>query len=67
VQDETALTTWIRRHLCFMATLPFAADTVFAAEQRLLELADPRLNLRDVERTPLRLRLTRLRSGLSAR
>ena len=66
VQDETALTAWVRRHLR-VAALPLPADSVFAAEQRLLERADPPLNLRDVARTPLRQRLTQLRSGLSRR
>ena len=46
-------------------TLEAGAESI--AERRLIELADPPLNLRDVERTPLRQRLTQLRSGLSRR
>ena len=66
VHDETTLTSWMRQHLR-VATLPLPVDAVVAAEQLLLECADPPLNLRDVERTQLRQRLTQLRSGLSGR
>jgi hypothetical protein len=38
---------------------------VFAAEERLLVLPDPLLNLQGVVTTPLRRRLSRLRSRVS--
>jgi hypothetical protein len=66
IDDETALTAWMRQHLR-VAVLPLPAEAVFTAEQRLLKLADPPLNLRDVEKTELRRRLTELRSALGAR
>jgi hypothetical protein len=40
---------------------PMAAAAVFPAEQRLIEVADPPLNLQGVPATPLRQRLSRLR------
>ncbi|SFP54187.1 hypothetical protein SAMN05660464_3512 [Geodermatophilus dictyosporus] len=62
---ESELTTWMHSHLR-VATLPLAAEDVTAGEARLLELADPPLNLRDVARTDLRRSLSRRRSALPA-
>ena len=47
-----------------VAVLPLSAERVFPAEERLLELADPPLNLRGVPSTSLRRTLSRLRSEL---
>ena len=63
VDEEAALTAWMGRHLK-VAMLPLPADEVFPAELRLLQLADPPLNLRDMPKTPLRQRLSQLRSEL---
>jgi hypothetical protein len=57
VDDDAALSAWMRRHLA-VGMLRLPADEVFPAEQRLLQLADPSLNLRDVPKTSLRQRLT---------
>jgi hypothetical protein len=64
VFDEMSLTRWMHEHLR-VAVLPLPAAAVFAAEERLLELTDPPLNLRGVVATPLRRTLSRLRSELS--
>lgn len=64
MDDEARLTAWMGQHLR-VATLALPPADVVAAEQRLLELADPPLNLRDVERTTLRRRLTELRSAMA--
>jgi hypothetical protein len=64
VDDERALTEWMRQHLR-VAVLPLPSEHVVPAEDRLLELADPPLNLRDVPPTSLRRTLSALRSALS--
>jgi len=64
VDDERALTDWMHRHLR-VAVLPLPVADVVTAEDRLLEIADPPLNLRDVPQTPLRRTLSRLRSTLA--
>lgn len=65
VTDEAGLTRWVHDHLR-VAVLPLPAAVVFAAEERLLELTDPPLNLQGVPPTPLRRTLSRLRSEISA-
>ncbi|MGY1592279.1 DUF6884 domain-containing protein [Geodermatophilus sp. SYSU D00708] len=63
VVSEAELTDWMHAHLR-VAVLPLAVDAVSAAEEQLLQRADPPLNLSGVERTPLRQTLSRLRSAL---
>ncbi len=63
--DGPELTAWMHRHLR-VAVLPLAAEEVLPAEGRLLGLADPPLNLRDVARTDLRREVSRRRSALPA-
>lgn len=46
--------------------LPLPVEVVFAAEERLLELTDPPLNLQGVPTTLLRRTLSRLRLEVSA-
>ena len=60
VADEAELTGWMHAHLR-VAVLPVAAAAVLAAEERLIQRADPPLNLRGVPPTPLRRTLSRLR------
>jgi hypothetical protein len=60
VFDEPSLTGWMHEHLR-VAVLPLPADSVLAAEERLLEISDPPLNLQGLAATPLRARLSRLR------
>jgi hypothetical protein len=54
----------MHRHLR-VAVLPLPAGAVAAGEERLLELADPPLDLRDVPRTDPRRTLTRRRRAVS--
>ncbi|PWW23520.1 hypothetical protein JD79_02694 [Geodermatophilus normandii] len=61
--DGQELTGWMHRHLR-VAVLPLPIESVAPGEERLLELADPPLNLRDVPRTDLRRALTRRRKAL---
>ena len=61
--DEQDLTGWMHRHLR-VAVLPLPIGSVAPGEERLLERADPQLNLRDVPRTDLRRALTRRRKAL---
>jgi hypothetical protein len=65
ITDEAALSRWMHEHLR-VAVLPLLPDDVIAAEQRLLELTDPPLNLQGVPVTPLRRTLSGLRSAVSA-
>lgn len=65
VADEAGLSGWMHAHLR-VAVLPLPAEAVFAAEERLLEAADPPLNLSGVPRTELRRVLSQLRSRVSA-
>ncbi|WP_051684257.1 DUF6884 domain-containing protein [Blastococcus sp. URHD0036] len=65
VADEAELSRWMHAHLR-VAVLPLPADGVFAAEEKLLELTDPPLNLSGMPATPLRRTLSRLRSELAA-
>ncbi|WP_369253323.1 GIY-YIG nuclease family protein [Geodermatophilus amargosae] len=60
---EQELTDWMHRHLR-VAVLPLPIESVAPGEERLLELADPPLNLRDVPRTDLRRALARRRKAL---
>lgn len=64
VADESSLTRWMHEHLR-VAVLPLPSEEVLAAEERLLDLADPPLNLQGRPRTDLRRTLSRLRSSLS--
>jgi hypothetical protein len=64
VVEEAWLTRWMHRHLR-VAVLPLPAEAVAAGEERLLALADPPLNLRDVPRTDLRRALTHRRRAVS--
>jgi hypothetical protein len=61
--DEQDLTAWMYRHLR-VAVLPLLIESVAPGEERLLERADPPLNLRDVPRNELRRALTRRRKVL---
>jgi GIY-YIG catalytic domain-containing protein len=61
--DGPELTGWMHRHLR-VAVLPLPIEAVASGEERLLELADPPLNLRDVPRTDLRRALSRRRKAL---
>ena len=63
VIDEPDLTAWMHRHLR-VAVLPLPIEAVAPGEVRLLERADPPLNLRDVARTDLRRTVSRCRSAL---
>jgi hypothetical protein len=63
--DEAELSSWMHAHLR-VAVLRLPAEEVFAAEERLLGLTDPALNLRGLPVTPLRRTLSRLRSELAA-
>jgi hypothetical protein len=65
VADEAELSGWMHAHLR-VAVLPLPAEAVFPAEERLLELADPPLNLQGRPSGPLRRTLSRLRSAVSA-
>ncbi|MCW2904956.1 MAG: hypothetical protein JWO67_7221 [Streptosporangiaceae bacterium] len=65
VADEPSLTRWMHEHLR-VAVLPLPAASVFAAEDQLLALTDPVLNLGGVASTPLRRTLSRLRSSVAA-
>jgi hypothetical protein len=60
---ESDLTTWMHAHLR-VATLPLPPEQVTAGEDRLLQLTDAPLNLRDVSPTPLRKTLRTLRSAI---
>jgi hypothetical protein len=60
VADEAELTGWMHAHLR-VAVLPVPAEAVLATEERLIQQADPPLNLRGVPSTPLRRTLSRLR------
>ncbi len=60
---EGELTAWMHRHLR-VAVLPLPIEAVAPGEVRLLELADPPLNLRDVAPTDLRRALSRRRAVL---
>jgi hypothetical protein len=60
---ERELTAWMHRHLR-VAVLPLPIEAVAPGEVRLLELADPPLNLRDVAPTDLRRAVSRRRSAL---
>lgn len=62
--DEDRLTRWMLEHLRVVA-VPWAdADTLGALERDVLAQLDPPLNLRGMPVTPLRRRLSRLRSDL---
>lgn len=63
VVHEAEVSDWMHAHLR-VAVLPLEPEDVTAGEEELLRRADPPLNLRDVERTPLRQTLSRLRSAL---
>jgi hypothetical protein len=62
---EADLTAWMHEHLR-VAVLPLPAVAVVAAEEMLLQNADPPLNLQGMARTPLRQTLTRLRRSVSS-
>lgn len=63
VMDEASLTGWMQEHLR-VAVLPVPVEDVLPAEERLLKLADPPLNLQGMALTPLRRSLSQLRSAV---
>jgi hypothetical protein len=65
IVDEHALSRWMHDHLR-VAVLPLQAEVVLPSEERLLDLADPPLNLQGLAATPLRRTLSRLRSAVSS-
>jgi hypothetical protein len=64
VIDESSLSRWMYEHMR-VAVLPLPSEAIFAAEERLLEIADPPFNLQGMASTQLRRTLTRLRSAVA--
>ena len=63
--SEQALSEWMREHLC-VAVHPYDdRDTLAELEHAVLERLDPPLNLRHMQPTPVRARLTQLRRRIS--
>jgi hypothetical protein len=63
--SEEALSEWMREHLC-VAVHPYDdRDTLAGLEHAVLERLDPPLNLRHMQATPVRKRLTELRQRIS--
>jgi hypothetical protein len=60
--DEAALTAWMHEHLKVLAVPYPDADTLGSLEEAVLTALDPPLNLQGMSPTPLRRRITRLRS-----
>lgn len=60
--DEGALTGWMHDHLRVVAVPSEDPDTLGRLEDAVLKALDPPLNLQGMVRTPIRLRLTELRS-----
>ena len=62
---EQALSEWMREHLC-VAVHPYDdRDTLAGLEHAVLERLDPPLNLRHMQPTPVRRRLSELRRRVS--
>jgi len=63
--SEQALSEWMREHLC-VAVHPYDdRDTLAELEHAVLERLDPPLNLRHMQATPVRRRLSELRRRIS--
>jgi hypothetical protein len=60
--DEGRLTAWMRDHLKVVAVPYEDADTLGKLEEAVLKALDPPLNLKGMSLTPVRGRLTQLRS-----
>ena len=63
--SEEALSEWMGRHLSVAVHAHDDRGSLEGLEQQLLELFDPPLNLRHMQPTPLRQRLTELRRRIS--
>jgi len=63
--DETRLTSWMREHLRVVAVPVPDPDLLDAMETEVLRQLDPPLNLQKLPRTPLRQRISALRSELT--
>jgi hypothetical protein len=59
--DEAALTDWMNQHLTVVAHTVIDPDGLGELETQVLARLDPPLNLRDMEPSPLRRRLSELR------
>lgn len=59
--DEEALTAWMKQHLKVLAVPYDDADTLGRLEDDVLTKIDPPLNLKGMDPTPIRKRLTELR------
>jgi len=63
--SEQALSEWMREHLC-VAVHPYDdRDTLAGLEHAVLERLDPPLNLRHMQPTPVRRRLSEMRRRIS--
>ncbi len=63
--SEEALSQWMSKHLSVAIHPHDDRGSLEGLEQQLLELFDPPLNLRHMQPTPLRQRLTELRKRIS--
>ncbi len=61
--DENGLTAWMHDHLKVVAVPCVDADTLGSLEEAVLTALDPPLNLQGNSPTPVRRRLTQLRSN----
>jgi hypothetical protein len=64
--DEDRLTDWMYAHLSVVPAPVADADTLGVVEDAVLERLDPPLNLMHMQRTPLRVELSRLRKALGS-
>ena len=65
VSSEEALTEWMRSHLSLAVHAHEDRDTLEDLERQVLEWLDPPFNLRHMQPTPTRARLTELRRQVS--